>query len=150
MAKSQTEIFQHSNFRSPKLECVNGELPLPAVVLLRFHTHCENTQSQTLESDQTTGEKRILQLQQTVAASASSCSFYIHRSLISPLLLSLTFFFFLLGLSHPFVTSLSRSSLPSFPLLLFSSSSGRAKRLEEESLFSSGIKLLQGIKCNGD
>lgn len=62
MAKSQTENFQHSNFRSAKLEGVNGELPLPAVVLLRVHTHCENTQSQTLESDQTTGGKRMEQL----------------------------------------------------------------------------------------
>lgn len=81
MEISQTEIFQHSNFRSPKLKCVNGELPLPAVVVLFFYTHCKKTQSQTLGSDQTTGEKKII----PAAAAAMTVSAFIILHLHSPI-----------------------------------------------------------------
>lgn len=147
MAISQTEIFQYSDFRSPKLKCVTWEVSLLPVML--FYTCCKNIQSQTLESDQAKAEKKgFLQLQQALTDRMSLRSFTFtdlwYPRCSSPLPT------FLLGLSHPIVTSLTRSRLPSFPLLLLSSSSGPARGLEEESLFRSGIKLLQSIKCNGD
>lgn len=144
MAISQTEIFLPCNFRSPKLKCVTGKLSLPAVVLLFFSTYKHTKSNFGTWSDK--GEKKgFLQLQQALTdrISRHHSSFTVsdlwypqHSSpLLSP------FFFFTRAFS-PIVTYLSRSSLPSFPLLLFFSSSGPARGLEEESLFSSGIKLL--------
>lgn len=150
MAMSRTEIFQHSSFGITNNEMCHWRIlrsccgVVTLLCTLRKHTDYEKNEANF-------GEEMVKKERIPAAAAGPGPLFYPSSwSLTSPALLSLSPFLApLLGLYHV-------PSLPSFPPLAFPPLPRRppfsrsAGRLEEESLFGSGIKLLQGIKCNGD
>lgn len=120
MAISQTEISQHSKFRSPKLKCVTGGVSLPAVVLLFLYTCCENTQSNFGKGSGKEGKKDSCSSNRpwlTVSASSSSFCWSLKSRHYSPL----PIFFFTWAISpHCYIfVMFQRSHIPYLASLLF-------------------------------